>query len=727
MGRLKKPCWLFTLVFEHALSDLPFGVGADATALDVMRVCLYHTKELGSTTDVGKRAAARIIRLAWINSNLPTINENSVVDRVSKLYSEFDALRKCSSRKEDRGFQEKVAAFRRSLNEKFDISPRDSTSTLKVKREAAYLAHGRLRRRKPAKSTPAEDEVESEVDTPADEDDEDFKIENSDDCKPVDAPMEVDEDELLLGLDRAQVSCRDGFRCVTMAAQYFQVDPKVLKGMSMSQIRRKREQARNKIWLGIRESFNPCSPLTVHWDGIKVKNLIGRAKVERLPVIVTGKGVDQMLGGGIIPDGSGLTQSRKILENLNDSGCAEQVRVACSDTTSSNTGHKIGAVVKLEAALGRKLLYLACRHHALEVIPKHLFDDLVERSSSPDLGKVCAEFERKWPNVDATKFSPGTDDEELDRILTPDVVERVQDFALSMLQSEQIRADYRYFLQLVVLFVGGKLEGFHFRPPMALSSARFMGRIIYCLSMYMFSRGGQFALDRAVLLGIREVNVFAVTIYLEPWFTATHPTKAPLTDLSLLKAIAQYMPVSPLTANCAMKAFLEHLWYLSEECVALAFFDDRVSLETKRNMVKKLTVVKTQTAKSRMRYIKPKGEDVMELADKDLDHFVSENTLNFFVYLGLETDFLAKDPSTWPMEQSYLKALETVEALSVINDVAGRGVALVKRYTNCSTVTNRETEFQKLVVVSRKLMMEETAKDLTLKGVLEKINNKLDK
>ncbi|KAE8739296.1 hypothetical protein FOCC_FOCC015204 [Frankliniella occidentalis] len=413
-------------------------------------------------------------------------------------------------------------------------------------------------------------------------------------------------------------------------------------------------------------------------------------------------------------------QGRSVVQTfINGSLVVAGVQVACSDTTSSNTGHEIGTVVKLEAALGRKLLYLACRHHALEVIPKHLFDDLVERSSSPDHGK-----------------------------------------------SEQIRADYRYFLQVVVLFIGGKLKGFHFRPPMALSSARFMGRLIYCL--YMFSRGGrlngksayrgichrtvkigyrptdininmrrfdftgQFALDRAVLLGIREVNVFAVTIYLEPWFTATHPTKAPLTDLSLLKAIAQYMPVSPLTANCAMKAFLEHLWYLSEECIALAFFDDQVSLKTTRNIVKKSTVVKTQTAKSRMRYIPPKGKDVMELADKDLDYFVSENTLNFFVYLGLETDFLAKDPSTWPIEQSYLRALETVEALSVVNDVVERGVALVKRYTNCGTVTNRETEFQKVVVVttdivSRKLMMEETPKDLTLKGVLEKIDTKLDK
>ncbi|KAE8738023.1 hypothetical protein FOCC_FOCC016504, partial [Frankliniella occidentalis] len=490
-----------------------------------------------------------------------------------------------------------------------------------------------------------------------------------------------------------------------MAVKYFRLDPKSVK-ISRTSIRRKRQKARETAWLGIRESFKPSVPLTVHWDGIKVKNLTGRAKVERLPVIVTGKGVDQMLGGNIIHSGTGKAQSNRIFEDLCDWGCAEKVRVMCSDTTSSNTGHNIGAVVELEKVLGRKLLYLACRHHALEVIPKHLFEDMVENSSSPDLGVICSRFEKQWPKIDQTQFSPGTEDHELDRVLTPELIEKVLTFALSKLQSPQVRADYRYFLQLVVLFVGGELHDFHFRPPMALSSARFMGRIIYCLSMYMFSRGGQFIVDPEVLSGIREVNVFSVAIYLEPWFTATDPVKAPFTDLMLLKNILDYMPVSPLTADCALKAFREHLWYLSEECVALAFFDDRVPVQTKRAMVLKLTVPKKQTAKSRLRYLHPDKADIFDLSEKDLDHFVTKNTLNFFAYLELDTGFLATDPATWHSEKSYLEGLETVKALQVVNDVAERGVAHVKSYTACGTVTTKET---------RKLMMEETPKDMTVK------------
>ncbi|KAK3924611.1 Uridine 5'-monophosphate synthase [Frankliniella fusca] len=330
--------------------------------------------------------------------------------------------------------------------------------------------------------------------------------------------------------------------------------------------------------------------------------------------------------------------------------------------------------------------------------------------------------------MDQAKFSTGADDDELDRILTPEVVQKILQFATLKLQSEQVREDYQYFLQLVILFVGGKLDRFHFRPPMALSSARFMGRIINCLTMYMFCKGGQFQLDETVLSGIREVNVFTVTTYLEPWFTATDPVKAPLTDLLLLKDIMHYSAVSPLTAECALNAFKGHMWYLSEECVALAFFDDRVPISTKRAMVLNLGVQKKATYKSRMKYVVGQKDNMYDLIDKDLDFFVSKHTLKFFEYLRIDSSFLSADPATWHTLPSNIQALETVKGLQVVNDIAERGVALIKSYSACEgKVTNDETELQKIIVVCRKLIMEETPKDMTIKGVMEKIKDKMNK
>ncbi|KAK3910088.1 Protein CROWDED NUCLEI 1 [Frankliniella fusca] len=689
-----------------------------------MRVCFYHTKQLGRTKEDAARAAARIARATWINANFAVINENSVVSRIMKLYNEFDALRKCSSRKEAPGFQSKLKVYKESLEAEFDIvrcGPFPTPSP-KIKREATSLAQkGRLpvvRRRTLFCDGPLQAEDEDEVlsEEAEDDKDEDWTMEGFDEeAHPELLEGPVAADELLLALDRSQVSSRNAFRSVSMAARFFRLDLKSVR-ISRSTLQRKREKVRNAVWMGIREAFQPSVPLTVHADGIKVRDLKGREKVERLPVIVTGKGVDQILGGNKIQSGTGAAQSAQILANLTDWGCTDRVRAICTDTTSSNTGHNIGAVVKLEALLGRKLLYLACRHHALEVIPKHLFQELVQESKSPDLGALCARFEKEWPQMDDTKFSAGTEDDELHRILTPETVERILQFAMSKLESKQVRADYQYFLELAVLFVGGSLKNFHFRPPMALSSARFMGRVIYCLSMYMFSRGGQFPLEDEILRGIREVNVFAVTIYLEPWFTATDPVKAPLNDLMLLKNMIDYLPVSPVTANCALTAFQEHLWYLSEECVALAFFDERVTVETKRAMVLNLSIQRKQNAKQKMRFVVERHDGVYDLADKDLD---------FFCYLDIDTAFLLSDPSTWHLEKSFKDGLETAKALQVVNDVAERGVALVKSFTACGNVTNNEAEFQKLLVVCRKLMMEETSRDLTVNGVIERIKSQI--
>lgn len=88
------------------------------------------------------------------------------------------------------------------------------------------------------------------------------------------------------------------------------------------------------------------------------------------------------------------------------------------------------------------------------------------------------------------------------------------------------------------------------------------------------------------MIGLRELNLFVVIDYLEAWFTATDPVVAPRTDLQLLKNLCSYTEVSEVVASLAQAAFRNHLWYLSELCIALAFFDSKVRHEEKRKMVK---------------------------------------------------------------------------------------------------------------------------------------------
>ncbi|XP_055309591.1 uncharacterized protein LOC129573248 [Sitodiplosis mosellana] len=103
--------------------------------------------------------------------------------------------------------------------------------------------------------------------------------------------------------------------------------------------------------------------LVVHWDGKILNDLCGRSKVDRIAVLVSYNGSFKFLGAPKIESGTGKHIAQAVYNILVEWNISERV-VACSfDTTSSNTGHKSGACVLLEELLGRKLIYLACRHH----------------------------------------------------------------------------------------------------------------------------------------------------------------------------------------------------------------------------------------------------------------------------------------------------------------------------------------------------------------------------
>ena len=64
----------------------------------------------------------------------------------------------------------------------------------------------------------------------------------------------------------------------------------------------------------------------------------------------------------------------------------------------------------------------------------------------------------------------------------------VLEFAMQTLQKvKQPREDYREFLELVIIFLGGTPpRGISFRGPGAFHLARWMAKAIYCLKMYLF-------------------------------------------------------------------------------------------------------------------------------------------------------------------------------------------------------------------------------------------------
>ena len=75
----------------------------------------------------------------------------------------------------------------------------------------------------------------------------------------------------------------------------------------------------------------------------------------------------------------------------------------CFDTTSSNTGVHTGAIMVIQQAFDKRLMFLACRHHILEIISAAVFDQFFKSSGSQIA--IFSRFKEQWKFIDATEYS----------------------------------------------------------------------------------------------------------------------------------------------------------------------------------------------------------------------------------------------------------------------------------------------------------------------------------
>ena len=105
--------------------------------------------------------------------------------------------------------------------------------------------------------------------------------------------------------------------------------------------------------------------------------------------------------------------------------------------------------LRLEMSLGRQLIYLACRHHMMEIVLEHVFSALLtEQSRSPDI-TLFLNFRDMWPIIDQTKYTIARDDESTLHRVQPWCEETVS-FAQDQLLRKHPRDDYKELLELVI-------------------------------------------------------------------------------------------------------------------------------------------------------------------------------------------------------------------------------------------------------------------------------------
>lgn len=78
----------------------------------------------------------------------------------------------------------------------------------------------------------------------------------------------------------------------------------------------------------------------------------------------------------------------------------------------------------IEKALNRKLVWLPCRHHIMEIILRGVFELFWNTTSGPNVA-IFVRFKNHWDEIDQSKYKSGMEDETIAKNLTEERAEIV--------------------------------------------------------------------------------------------------------------------------------------------------------------------------------------------------------------------------------------------------------------------------------------------------------------
>jgi hypothetical protein len=387
--------------------------------------------------------------------------------------------------------------------------------------------------------------------------------------------------------------------------------------------------------------------------------------------------------------GTGEGQAKACVDVIQQWNLTSRVKGLVFDTTASNTGLHKGACIRIEEALSRELIWIACRHHVMEIMLSHVFVCIFGPSTGPET-RLFKRFQKEWPSLNKCAYAAAPEKFFQDPIMST-LRQEMLHYLPTALETQQPRDDYQEFMQLSLMFLGGSglNRGKSFRAPGPTHHARWMGKGIYALKIFLFRQ--EVKLTRREAREITEFALFVSLIYIRHWNEAPLGIRAPYNDIELLSVLKEY-PNQTLAVK-ASTAFCRHLWFLSEHLVATAFFDDRVTTETKERMVQNLQRPSLPGTPRRLKITD-------KVPDLKLEDLVTKRTSDFFDVLmtggkAKSQSFLKKSPGQWADDPFFKELRDRCIQMKVVNDTAERGISLIQKYNE--TLTKDEEQKQLLL------------------------------
>ena len=414
----------------------------------------------------------------WDQAKIPIIRKDTVVSKVEKLYKHYQSIKRGKSRR-FASQKQKESEFVAELPNLFNIASINAPAVMENQENREFLLAQRepgcrgtmgaadhklaaMQKRSQKRqllqeerksqweqeaiatsSTVALDSSSSGDDRESEDDESATSRREAGFPKRRRATKNVVTPQLSMALDRTKVTDRSAPYVLTETVRSIGQDPKEYN-INRTSI----QHLRNLHWKSLagtlKADFLGDCPFVVHWDGKLLWDLTTKEHVDRLPVIVTGNGVSQLLKVAKLSNGTGLQQAKAVVEALDDWDLKQKVVAMSFDTTSSNTGRKQGACVMIEQELETDLLHLACRHHILELLVQTAFTTLMGSTAGPEV-LMFKRFQSQWEFLDKNNFTTIATTELTETVVNPDVITWAEK---SLKERKDLRDDYREFIEL---------------------------------------------------------------------------------------------------------------------------------------------------------------------------------------------------------------------------------------------------------------------------------------
>ena len=481
---------------------------------------------------------------------------------------------------------------------------------------------------------------------------------------------------------------------------------------STSTLRRTRNDNRGVLFQMSMDEFSDNKPknLNLHWDGSQVSNMLGEKDeyeailVSGAPAYIEGKllAVSKMKDDEGNNTSTGLAQFEVVREQVLLWDVKNQVKSLTFDTTASNTGKHVGTCKRIEEWLGRPVVWFGCRHHVPELIAKAVWYTLFEEDLGPT-NKFFDFVREAWPELDTSlpiTVIGGNPYNKMEALtFYREVITR-----RNKRNELTVRDDYRELVELGMLLLGELPPGgMTWKKPGATHKARFCNFGIYICKALAFS--DQIDIVEEDKVNLTRIVTFLCTLYIPFFVSGSIGSDAPVNDLHLFKQLAHFSLIDPELADAAKAVLLRHTWYLQEETVPMALFSDKLSLDDKSRLAAKILTLQSskpvhwdtvEVGQDEVRY--ELGKPVLELnltTSTALHDLVGPQSFLLFDLLGLPWDWLGENPDVWEQSDSYLEMRDYIRTVKVTNDVAERGVKLIKDY---ATILTTDDDMRKLLL-----------------------------